>query len=316
MKGHFQKKWWHLFKTRYSNVIDVKVAESIEVARCNVTKDQVENYLSEVMNSLVVIKSLNQILNMDETGFHSRIDKGRKRKCVFFKNVDAFVTYHQEAATTTLSLICCISAAGTCLPPMLVTKENVTFQSKSLNEIKNYLICRKSPSDYATKESIIDRIELVLKPYSNNVKTQIQDLNAPIFLIMDNFSIHNSEAVITKFNEIINLKIIWLPPHASHFLQMLDSSLFGLLKRQYRNIKPPSISPKIENKVVRAFHALWNVIYPQNIFRCWELTGFYYDYQKNGTCILKMNFKTIIELIRVHTINDEDNEVSKTFDSE
>ena len=151
---------------------------------------------------------------------------------------------------------------------MFITKENVTFHSKCINEIKNYIICRNSPSGYATKENMIDWRELVLKPYSNNIKNQIQDPNTPIFLILDNCSIHNSEIVMTKFHEIGNLKIIWLPPHSSHFLQMLDSCLFGLLKREYRNIKPQSVSPKIESKIVRAFHALWNVIYPQNIYRC------------------------------------------------
>ena len=91
---------------------------------------------------------------------------------------------------------------------------------------------------------------------------------------------------MTKFHEIGNLKIIWLPPHSSHFLQMLDSCLFGLLKREYRNIKAQSGYPKIESKIVRAFHALWNVIYPQNIYYCWELTEFYYKLQQNGNFIL------------------------------
>ena len=173
-----------------------------------------------------------------------------------------------------------------CLPPMFITKENVTFHSKCINEIKNYIISRNSPSGYATKENMIDWRELVLKPYSNNIKNQIQDPNTPIFLILDNCSIHNSEIVMTKFHEIGNLKIIWLPPHSSHFLQMLDSCLFGLLKREYRNIKAQSGYPKIESKIVRAFHALWNVIYPQNIYYCWELTEFYYKLQQNGNFIL------------------------------
>ena len=42
---------------------------------------------------LMAIKNLNQILNMDEAGFHSRIEKGRKRKCAYFRNVDSLVTY-------------------------------------------------------------------------------------------------------------------------------------------------------------------------------------------------------------------------------
>ena len=172
---------------------------------------------------LMAIKNLNQILNMDEAGFHSRIEKGRKRKCAYFRNVDSLVTYWQEAPSTTLCLMCWVLALGICLPPtfVFITKENVSFHSKCINEIKNHIICRNSQSGYATKENMIDWIELALKSYSNNVQNQIWDPNTPIFLILDNCSIHNSEIVMTKFHEIVNLKIIWLPLHSSHFCRGL-----------------------------------------------------------------------------------------------
>ena len=93
---------------------------------------------------IIVIKNLNQIVNMNETGFHSRIHKGRKRKCVYFRNVYLLVTYQQEAPSTTISLMRCVLALGICLPPIL-SQKNVTFHLKYINEMKNYIICRNSP---------------------------------------------------------------------------------------------------------------------------------------------------------------------------
>ena len=120
---------------------------------------------------------------MDETGFHSRIDKGRKRKCVFFRQCESTVTFSEEKNSTTLSIICCINAAGQTLEPLFITKENIKFKSKELNEIKHLLKIAITPKGYANEESMIAWINLILKPYINNLRRFLNDENAIIYIV-------------------------------------------------------------------------------------------------------------------------------------
>ena len=203
------RDWWHNFKTRYEGLIGIKYAESRESARCNVSHIAVEKYISNLLSALTTVKDPSQILNMDETGFHSRIDKGRKRKCVFFRQCESTVTFSEEKNSTTLSIICCINAAGQTLEPLFITKENIKFKSKELNEIKHLLKIAITPKGYANEESMIAWINLILKPYINNLRRFLNDENAIIYLIMDNCSVHSTMNVAQNFNAIPFFKIIF-----------------------------------------------------------------------------------------------------------
>ena len=301
------RDWWHNFKTRYEGLIGIKYAESRESARCNVSHIAVEKYISNLLSALTTVKDPSQILNMDETGFHSRIDKGRKRKCVFFRQCESTVTFSEEKNSTTLSIICCINAAGQTLEPLFITKENIKFKSKELNEIKHLLKIAITPKGYANEESMIAWINLILKPYINNLRRFLNDENAIIYLIMDNCSVHSTMNVAQNFNAIPFFKIIWLPPNISHFLQMLDSSFFGILKQYYRNIQNVQTSPKIEGKIIRAYKAFWNASYPQNVIRSWEQAGFSYFIPNQGSWLIKLNWTTVWELIKLNCSDIEEN---------
>ena len=81
------RNWWHRFKVKHSDVLDTKIVTSIEAGRTRVTIAQVQSYASEILVALRELKTPRQLLNFDETGFHGRIDKSRKRRCVFLKNI-------------------------------------------------------------------------------------------------------------------------------------------------------------------------------------------------------------------------------------
>ena len=301
------RDWWHNFKNRYDELIGIKIAESRESARCSVSHTVVEHYISDLLIALTNVKDPSQILNMDETGFHSRLDKGRKRKCVFCKKCDSTVTFSEENNSTTLSLMCCINAGGQTLEPLFITKENINFKSKELNEIKHLLKIVSTPKGYANEGSMISWINLILKPYIYNLRRILKDENAIIYLIMDNCSVHSTLNVEHHFNEIPFFNIIWLPPYSSHFLQMLDSSFFGILKKYYRNNQAIKTSPKIEGKIVRAYKSFWNASYPQNVIRSWEQTGFSYLIPIQGTWSIRLNWSTVWELIKVNCSDIQDN---------
>ena len=91
---------------------------------------------------------------------------------------------------------------------------------------------------------MIDWINMILIPYVDKVTGQLPEPTDKVYLVMDNCGIHKSVNVKPHWGKIPRVEIIWLPPHTSHFLQMLDAALFGVLKTQ----KPPDTKYKSQNR--------------------------------------------------------------------
>lgn len=70
----------------------------------------------------------------------------------------------------------------------------------------------------------------MLSPKENSLKS-----NAKCVIITDNCSAHTSEEISSFLIEGGNIEIIFIPPHSSHIMQMLDATLFGKLKRKYES---------------------------------------------------------------------------------
>ena len=271
---HLSRDWWHKFKIRHKDTIGVKIATSREQARTRLTEGVVRNYFAQLSPILSNLKSLKQILNMDETGFHSRIDRDRRRKCVYNKKCDTHVTFCQETASTTLSMMVTIAADGQVLRPMFICKEEVKFNSDELKSIKDFLSISRSAKGYATEKNMLEWIDTILVPYVRQVTERLPDTSDKVYLIMDNCGIHNSASVRSRWEEIERLEIVWLPPHSSHFLQMLDGALFGALKSLFRNLRTAKTTPKIEGKIFRAYKAFWTAAFPTTVMASFQVTGF------------------------------------------
>ena len=295
---HLSRDWWHNFKKRHQDLIGVKVAFSREAVRTRIDASAVDAYFAEIRAILANIESPTQIVNMDETGFHSRIDRNRRRKCVFHTKCQMHVTFSEEKASTTLSLMAAVTGDGGILAPMFVCKENVSFSSYELRSVITKLFVTRTPKGYATEWSMLEWIRKVINPYVQRVIRSLQREESMIYLIMDNCGVHNTPAVRAEFNKISRLRVVWLPPHTSHFLQMLDASVFGHLKSAYRNFRTLATQPKIEGKILRAFHAMWNAAFPRNVLAGFELTGFKYVMLPDEILAIRLDEQRVFELTR------------------
>ena len=299
---HMSRDWWRSFKKTYEQRIGIKVATSREHARTRCRDVDVREYFAKMASVITKIKSLKQLINMDETGFHSRMDRNRRRKCVYSKSCDTFVTYSEETASTTLSMMVTISANGEALPPMFVCRENVTFRSTELRKIKDRVYVSRSQKGYASEANMLAWIEQILKAYVQAISEQLPDPTDKVYLVMDNCGIHNTARVKSEMAKIERLEIVWFPPHTSHFLQMLDASIFGVLKTQFRNLRSPQTSPKIEGKIFRAFRAFWISAFPTTVMSCFEMTGFDYVVAATGVSKLVLEQKKVEDLITANCL--------------
>ena len=297
-KDHLSRDWWHKFKIRHKEVIGVKVAVSREQARTRCTESDVREYFTKMASIIAKVKTLKQIINMDETGFHSRIDRDRRRKCVYNKQCETHITFCQETASTTLSMMVAIAADAQVLRPMFVCREDIKFRSTELKSIKDFLSVSKSPKGYATEHNMMEWIDVVLVPYIDQVVKMLPDESDKVYLIMDNCGIHNSANVKRKWQTLTRLELVWFPPHTSHFLQMLDGSMFGALKSVYRNLRTPKTTPKIEGKIVRAYRAFWAAAFPTTVMSCFHVTGFCYTFLDGAPRGLVLDKELVERLIK------------------
>jgi hypothetical protein len=67
----------------------------------------------------------------------------------------------------------------------------------------------------------------------------------------------------------LGIHTIWLPPHSSHFLQMLDLVIFGILKKKYAGLRSKPTRPKLEGKILRILQAWHDTVWRPNIRQAW-----------------------------------------------
>ena len=290
------RTWWRSFKRRHSDEIEVKAIDSREFARTTVTPEQVHEYYGRVLQALTQLRTPKQLVNMDETGFASRIDKGRKKKCVCSKVIPTPPRFQEEKQVSQLSVVVSVNLLGELLRPMFITKEEIRMNNGPIRTVAQHSVFTRSSKGYQTANTMIDWIRNVWEPYCKTVRTEMGNPEAPMFLILDNCPSHNTPPVLEMFRQL-KTQLIWLPPHSSHFLQQLDVNFFSVLKTYYKSGKTEKTRPKVAGKVVRAFMALWRASCPITVMKCWEMTGFRYIYNYMQLTRISLDFTTITKLI-------------------
>ena len=200
-----------------------------------------------------------------------------------------------------MTIVSTISLSGDALTPMFITKERLHINGNFRHDaIFPRSLHFKTEKGYQNEESMEFWVENCLLAYAKEVQEELEDEKAPIFLIMDNCRVHNAPRVQQAFARVPGLEIIWLPPHASHFLQMLDALYFGILKAEYRRGKTDKMTPKVAGKVVRASKAECAANWAPTIMSSWELTGFTYVGLGTTSPQVRLNMNTAIELCKAN----------------
>lgn len=297
-KDHLSCDWWQKFKIRHKEVIGVKVTLSREQARTRCTEKDLKEYCTKMASIVAKIKTLTQLINMDETEFRSRIERDRRRKCLYNKQCETHVTFCQETVSTTLSMMVAIATDADVLRPMFVRREGAKFSSGELKSINDFINVSKSPKSYTTEANMIEWIDKILVPYIDQVVKILPGEEGKVYLVMDNCGIHNTEKVRKRWQSLTGLKLVRFPPHTSRFLQMLDSSMFAALKSVYRNLRTPKTRPKIEGKIFRTYRAFWTATFPTTLMSSFPVTGFQYIFLNNAPRALRLDHELVQQLIK------------------
>ena len=164
-----------------------------------------------------------KVFNFDETNFTD--DPGMK-KCFVLRGARR-VEMIREHSKTAISVMWCGSASGDMIPPMVVYKAQHVYEGWTTGG-PHGTVYDCTPSGWFDGRTFTRWFLLAFLP-------AVQQLEGRKVLLGDNLASHFTPEVIRAARQN-DIYFCALPPNATHLMQPLDVSVFGPMKRQWRNI--------------------------------------------------------------------------------
>ena len=232
--------WWERFCHRHDG-FSLRIAAPLSHARrkganpavLNAYFDMLEDALSE--NDLADKPC--QIFNMDETGMP--LDP-RAPKLLCKTGSRSFVTV-SSGDKSQITVVGCVSAAGYCIPPMVIYDRQTLQQDMSKGEVGGTLYG-------LSKKGWIDQ-ELCRVWFKHHF-LRYAPPTRPLLLLMDGHSTHYCPETI-NCARAARVVLFTLPPNTTHVSQPLDKGCFGPLKAQWRSVCHEFLSQNPGKSVTR-----------------------------------------------------------------
>ena len=117
--------WWQLYRKRHPNIV-LRKSDSLERTRAEAFNEVIVTEYFEILRNTLTTNNLTtsprQIYNCDETFLPMNYTREKVVAAKGAKNVYNLTT----GASDHISLLCCVSAAGLPLPPMIIYSKSFT----------------------------------------------------------------------------------------------------------------------------------------------------------------------------------------------
>lgn len=165
------------------------------------------------------------IYNVDETGFTVVQKPGRVLAAKGKKYVGSLTSAEKGR---TITAVCCTSATGNYVPPMLVFPR-VRMVARLMDH------CVPGAVGTCTKTGWIND-KIFGEWFTHFLKNvQPQTKQEPVLLLLDGHSSHTRNLEVIERARENNVILLCLPSHTSHRLQPLDVALFRSMKAKYND---------------------------------------------------------------------------------
>jgi hypothetical protein len=223
-------------------------------------------------------------LNLDKVGISDGED--RQWKKVVVPRTAALQSIHHRLALSVkhISVVACISASGACLTPCVVASHDSAAVCRDLEadgmQIGRDLILKHRDKPCVNAELFEDYLCSVFLPHLM-IPRIVKDLREEdAMLLMDNCSPHLTPAVIERLSTPRLRVVTFAPqPHTTQKFQVLDLTLFGVLKRrgQYQlPFEDDAGRPRFIRKVYHDFRMMMMMMGP-NIWAAFRGIGVKYS---------------------------------------
>lgn len=215
--------WWESFRKRHPS-LSLRTPAALSRPRAMASNCVVLDHYFDMLEETLFVNNLTDhpglVFNMDETGMplnpkppktvHAKGDKNPFSVCGDTK--------------AQITVVGCVSAAGQCLPPMVIWDRKKLNREFTKKEIPGtiYGLCSKGWMNQELFNKWFTRHFLRYAPPAR-----------PLLLLLDGHSSHYSPETIKMAAEE-KVVLFVLPPNTTHLCQPLDQGVFGPLKVAWR----------------------------------------------------------------------------------
>lgn len=222
--------WLEGFLARHKE-LSIRQAESVSIQRAiGFNKSKVDKFYS-VLKSLLYDESGRQLIppgniyNVDESGFTVCQAPGKIIAAKGKHNVGQLTSAEKGK---TVTAVCCVSATGVFVPPMLIFPR-VRLNPSLMNGAPTGAVGEASKSGWITEA-------IFTKWFQHFLSTvQPQSHSEPVLLLMDGHASHTCNLNVIETARANNVQLLVFPSHCTHRLQPLDLSFFKSLNNHYNS---------------------------------------------------------------------------------
>ena len=212
-------------------------ARPVEACRLQLDYRKIQRFLDETETLLRDVPPA-FVFNMDETGINERANAKKKRVVVHSGFRGRQTVYPIPRNRRHSTVVACIAADGTAIPPLVVVTHRTTRDTLRLRCWGDDKVRFKhSQSGYITHDLFMAWLHDTFVPSVDERRRRTGNMEQTAYLLMDNCSSHRSNDIeaLCRDNNIV---LVYFVPNTTHIFQPLDLCFFAAFKAKLRSAVP------------------------------------------------------------------------------
>jgi hypothetical protein len=170
-----------------------------------------------------------------------------------------------------------VSAAGESVTPYVVTSQGSAVVREQLKKhgvrFGVDLVMKVRPKPYVNAKIFLDYIKTVFLPNLAELRHLEEFAEEDAVLLLDNCPSHVTRGVIGILTDA-RVRVITFAPHTTQIFQILDMTLFGVLKHQPRYDLPFDDDTATVKFIMKVYRDFKKTMVEPNIWAAFQAIGF------------------------------------------
>ena len=278
-KVEVSRGWVDSFLFRHNDELTEKKSSPQEEARLQVPRVFLDETIRS-MHEAVQGCASDLVFNLDEVGISDWEDR-KPKKVVVPITVGARKVHHRISRNVKhISIVTCISASGACLTPYVVTSQDSTAVRRDLQatgmQIGVHLRMEHRDKPYVNAQLFQNYVETVFLPHLQSACLRLGLPEEEAVLLMDNCSPHLTGRVLELLSAA-HVRVVTFAPHTTQIFQVLDLSLFGVLKQREKYHLPFDEDSGTVHFISKVYHDFRSTMTDANIWGAFRGIGITYE---------------------------------------
>jgi hypothetical protein len=291
----YTNQWIDKFIEMNSNKLSQEDAYPLEELRAELSRDQLKYHMDDLLEFIEDVHP-QLLINIDESGLDQIKNNSIKKVIVSHSNIQKKRFYKSKRDAGHITFLCAIPSCGEFIRPMIIITrksiDNDLLEFGYPNGPGGYVV--QSNSGFINKDLFLEWLKVILIPWVEKKRIELNDPNAIAGVILDGCTSHTYSEIFQYGNQN-NIIFYLLPAHSSHITQPLDQLIFSLWKNKIKKTKTKKILSKQSERIYIAARSLFEVSTFFNIKSSFSKAGIiikYDGFQPKITTDIEKLYKT------------------------